>query len=302
MDDFFSTFSAKDWESFCEVMLRQHFGSKNFHIVPDEDQGDLGIEFFTTEGTIYQCYFPEPGIEMKKYKRLIQIKINDDLKKLKENEKGIKSMLDDITIHQWVLLTPEYKSKELIPYCNKKKKEVIDKNISYIKNNSFIVKIETAKSFPDAKLYAQGVYNKAINIPLANITSSQSSEWLNDHTEFSENINRKSTSLMGSNSEKFKDNVAKKYIQIEKFLDQLRLDHPDLHSMIENTAMAQLQDIQDNSLFESKFNQEFLKKIVDSNKRAFDKHSKYMSDTNMQSLSFGYLSKWIAECYMDFES
>ena len=58
------------------------------------------------------------------YKKRIQKKINDDLKKLKENEKEILKLIDDIKINQWVLLTPEFKSKDLISYCNKKKKEV----------------------------------------------------------------------------------------------------------------------------------------------------------------------------------
>lgn len=166
MNGFIKNLSPKEWEDFCEVMLRQHFGAKNFYPVPDQDGGDLGLEFFTVEGTLFQCYYPEQGIEMNIYKKRIQKKINDDLKKLKENEKDIKKLLDNIVINQWVLLTPENKSKDLITYCNKKKKEVIAKDISYIDIEKFSVKIETAYSYPAGKLYAQGVYDNAIDIPL----------------------------------------------------------------------------------------------------------------------------------------
>ena len=45
MSGFIENLSPKEWESFCEVMLRQHFGAKNFYTVPDQDGGDLGFVF-----------------------------------------------------------------------------------------------------------------------------------------------------------------------------------------------------------------------------------------------------------------
>ena len=237
---------------------------------------------------------------MDVYKKRIQNKINEDLNKLKKNEKEIAKLLDDIIINEWILLTPENKSKDFISYCNKKKKEVIKKDISYIDNNKFIVKIETADSYPDAKLYAQGVYSKAIDIPLQEVSDNDKDMWKSDNSLFSSNITRKSTTLMGDNL-RFQNRVITKYIQIEKLLEQLRTDHPDLHNLIEDSAIAQLENIKDKSMFED-LDKEFIKKIVDENRAAFSKHSKFMSDTNTQSLSFGYLSKWLAECYMDFDT
>ncbi len=301
MSSFIDTFSPKEWETFCEVMLRQHYGAKNFYPVSDQDGGDLGLEFFTIDGTLFQCYYPEQGIDMKQYKKRIQNKIHSDLKKLKENEAEIEKLLDNIVIHQWVLLTPENKSKDLIPYCNKKRKEVLAKDISYIDNEKFTVKIETAESYPEGKLYAQNVYNKAINIPLQQISDQEKDIWLEGHSEFSNNISRKSLALMGSESNGFQASVVTKYIQIEKFLDQLRVDHPDLHELVEDTARAQLDSMQENSFFADKLDTSFVKNIVDDNKAAFSKHSNLMCDKNLHSLSFGYLSKWLAECYMDFD-
>lgn len=289
-----------EWEVFCEIMLRNHYGQPNFWSVPDEDSGDFGIEFYTADGTIFQCYYPDLSVDMKAYKKKIQKKINDDLKKLKEYEQGIGQMLGDIKVKQWVLLTQELKSKDLLAYCNKKKKEVVDKNIPYILSEDFQVKIETADSFPEGKLFAQNMYLKTIDIPLWEVTDNDRSLWKGGNAEFSGNIVRKSEAMMGEKSDKFQDGIVTKYIQIDKFLDQLREDHPDLHNQIEDSARAQLQSMQDESILEADFDKEFVKRIVDSNKDAFEKYSKFLSDNNKQSLSFGYLSKWIAECYMDF--
>ncbi|MPW31627.1 hypothetical protein F9L16_21870 [Agarivorans sp. B2Z047] len=301
MSSFVDNLSPKEWEAFCEIMLRQHYGAKNFWSVPDEDGGDLGLEFYTIDGTLFQCYCPDKGVDMASYKRKVQKKIREDLKKLKTYENKIAKMIDDVTVHQWILLTPEFKSKDLIGYCNTKKRAVIAENISYINNDEFLVKIETADSYPDGKLYAQGVYNKAIDIPLHSISEVEKDAWKEGNTEFSGNVVRKSVALMGERSEGFQDEVFTKYIQIEKFLDQLREGHPDLYEMIEDTARAQLENMREDVFFSTK-DKGFVKSIVDGNKSAFSKHSEFMSEKNVQSLSFGYLSKWLAQCYMDFES
>lgn len=301
MSSFVDNLSPKEWEAFCEIMLRQHYGAKNFWSVPDDDGGDLGLEFYTIDGTLFQCYCPDKGVDMASYKKKIQKKIREDLKKLKTNEIKIAKMIDDVTVHQWVLLTPEFKSKDLIGYCNTKKREVIADNITYINNDEFLVKVETADSYPDGKLYAQGVYSKAIDIPLLSISEVEKDAWKDGNAEFSGNVVRKSVALMGESSEGFQDEIFTKYIQMEKFLDQLREEHPDLYEMIEDTARAQLENMREDAFFSAK-DKGFVKSIVDGNKSAFSKHSEFMSEKNVQSLSFGYLSKWLAQCYMDFES
>lgn len=300
MSSYVDNLSPKEWEKFCEIMLRQHYGAKNFWSVPDQDSGDLGIEFYTIDGTIYQCYYPDKDSDMASYKRKLQKKIREDLKKLKTNEVSISNMLDDIKINHWVLLIPYFKSKDLITYCNKKKNEVKKESISYVNGSMFTVKIETADSFPDSKLYAMNMHDKAINIPVENISDEEKDIWKTDNSEFSDNIVRKSKLYMGEESSSFQNKIFVKYIQIEKFLDQLREEHPDLYDLIEDSALAQLENMKDEAIFLAP-NKDFISNVVKINKSAFRKHSKFMSESNVQSLSFGYLSKWFAQCYMDFE-
>lgn len=301
MNSYVQGLSSEEWEPFCEIMLRQHFGAKNFYSVPDQDQGDLGVEFYTVHGTIFQCYSPEKGIEMSEFKKRIQKKINADLKKLKKNETEIANILDDILIDQWVLLTPENKSKDLLAYCSKKKKEVVKENLAFVDSDNFTVKIETADSYPHGKLYAQGVFEKAVDIPLEDASDSDKVAWKTSNAEFASNVVRKSEKMVGPESEQFQDHVVARYIQIEKFLDQLRADYPDLHELVEDSSFAQLQNMKDKALLESETDKEFIKNVVSSNEAAFNKYAIMMSDSNVQSLSFGYLSKWLAECYMDFQ-
>ncbi len=300
MDVLIDKLSSKEWEAFCAIMLRYHYTANNFWEVPDKDRGDLGLEFFTVDGTIYQCYYPDLNTDMASYKSKIQKKIREDLKKLKKNESAIADLLDGIVVNRWVLIIPELKSKDLITYCHHKKKEIVKQNLVFMDVKSFQVKIETPTSYPAGELFAKNIYIKTIDIPLAKVTDEDRAAWQKGNSEFSDNIVRKSDSLMDQDSEEFQGLVVTRYIQIEKFLDQLRKNHPNLYDLVEDSARAQLEKMKDEWILKNSLGNEFINGVVKSNSDAFSKHSKYFSDTNMQSLPIGYLSKWLAECYMDF--
>ena len=199
MDVFIEQLTPKEWEEFCARMLRYHYGANNFWEVPDEDQGDLGLEFFTIDGTLFQCYYPDKNADMASYKKKVQKKIREDLKKLKTNEGDIEKILDGIVVKvkRWVLLIPEMKSKDLIKYCNTKKKELLKDPPGFIGTNEFQVKIDTSASYPDGELFAKQVHAKTVDIPLMEVTDTEKAVWQERNTQFSSNIERKSDTFMG---------------------------------------------------------------------------------------------------------
>lgn len=304
MDTLIEQLTPKAWEKFCSRMLRHHHGANNFWEVPDADQGDLGLEFFSIDGTIYQCYYPDKNADMAAYKKKVQKKIRDDLKKLEKNEAEVLKLLDGAVskVKRWILLVPEMKSKELIKYCNAKRKQLLKAAPSFIDVDDFQVKIDTPDCYPAGALFAKNTHTKTVDIPLIEVTDAEKAIWQESNIEFSANIERKSNAFMGDKAPRFKDKVVKKYIQIEKFLDDLRENYPDLHELVEDSARAQLEKMNNNSLFEDALNKNFLDNVLKGNERAFSKHAQFMSDTNTQSLSFGYLSKWLSECFMDFSN
>ena len=302
MSKFYDQYNPKMWESFCEKMIRHHYGVNNFWTVPDYDAGDYGIEYFTATGDLFQCYFPNLDIDIKQYKRKIQKKINDDLNKLEKNKHEIEKILDDIKIRRWILLIPKNLTKELIVYCNKKKNEVIKKNISFIDNANFKVKIETAESYPLSKNYALSVGGYQVNISIDPVNDDEKDTWSNCNIIFSDNIKRKSDVIMNEKSKKFQIKIMEKYIQIEKFLDVIRSDFPDLYQEVNDMSLALLGKCQEKSLFVEKIDSDFIEKILEINTDLFKKFSINFSENNRQLLPFGYISKWFAECNFDLIS
>ena len=47
------------WQRYGLVLAQARHGAQNVQRVPDKVQGDGGLEFFTLNGCLYQCYAPE---------------------------------------------------------------------------------------------------------------------------------------------------------------------------------------------------------------------------------------------------
>ena len=239
---------------------------------------------------------------MATYKRNTRKKIRDDLRKLKKHEAKISSMLGGIVVKRWILLVPNLQSKDLIAHCHKCKKKTLEVNVSFIDQEEFTAKIETAESYPDAALYANRVRIQTIDIPIEPISPSQQDIWAGANSAFMGNIERKSELLMRDKAPVFRDRVVKRYIQIEHFLEKLRDEHPDLHELVEGSGGALLEEMKDSSVLQGEIDSSFIGEVLKGNKKGFGKYSSDFSDANATSLPFGYLAKWIAECNMDFET
>jgi len=135
------------------------------------------------------------------------------------------------------------------------------------------------------------------------VSDEDQANWLHDNSTFSGNIVRKSKALMGgenSNSKKFSKRIVRRYLEVESLLERLRADYPDLYMKIEDCARAQLNHVKDKGSLLHSHDNGFINEILDASEKAFAKFAQNMSDSNIQSLAFGYLAKWMAECFMDF--
>jgi hypothetical protein len=286
------------WEKHCETMLRHHYGFENFFSVPASDSGDFGIEFYTTCGTIFQCYCPDSSYSMPEYKKHVQKKINEDLAKLKLYETGIGKMLDGIKIKRWVLLIPEIKTKDLITYCAKKKKETIEKAISYIDSASFIVKVETDASFPESSLFAREIQVREIDISVAIPDGSAVEVWANGHSKFINNLDRKISVIAENNIDSIRETMIGYYVQLEDLLDVYRYDYPNIHDQISKLSINNLTVLRNDNLFNKQPANDIFQSLMKKNRETFDKMA--LSGNNKEILSMGHLSKWLAECNMEF--
>lgn len=111
----------KMWEEYFKSIVRMHYKPANYCDLPDTHGGDFGIECYTLNGHVFQCYRPEQFADVDKLVKAQRKKISNDIKKFSvDNVKDFKELFGPLKISRWILATPYNKSAKLRSYCSQK--------------------------------------------------------------------------------------------------------------------------------------------------------------------------------------
>ena len=117
MAEYASSLTGDEWEDLAhQLLLRRH---PSYQQVPAEHKGDYGVDGFTSDGCVYQCYGPDPMIPIKKRYEDQRDKATSDLGKVVKNRTVIAGWLGT-PITRWVLFVPRFDSAELVSHVASK--------------------------------------------------------------------------------------------------------------------------------------------------------------------------------------
>jgi hypothetical protein len=140
--------SGADWQRFVLQLLALRHGF-NLIPVPDEHKGDFGLEAYSLDGCVYQCYHPQQILRTAELYEEQRDKITADLKKFVDNRKELSKLFGITRIEKWILIVPEHKSARLTQHCQQKAKEIreLKDPLLYVADN-FEVMVVTDAHFP----------------------------------------------------------------------------------------------------------------------------------------------------------
>jgi hypothetical protein len=167
---------GKEWQRYIEELLVLHYGPEDLQRVPDESQGDLGLEAFTRSGNGIQCYAPQGRLTTRQRYEKHRIKLSADISKLIENQDGLKAVLGQTVLKRWFFIIPEHDNKQLIVFANRKSREVCAKCLPYI-SSDFEIQIHDDGSFPAERNKLLGVPDVAIGLNMPQAESTQVQDW-----------------------------------------------------------------------------------------------------------------------------
>lgn len=124
MPDVTHVWGGDDWENHALRLVSLSFPPGEIQLVPARHRGDLGIDAFSLDGKVFQCYAPEEPLSVADRYAKQRKKINNELTKLRANEKALKDLLGGKLIERWILLIPLFDSRELIRYAAGKADEI----------------------------------------------------------------------------------------------------------------------------------------------------------------------------------
>jgi hypothetical protein len=123
------------WQAYALQLVQIRHRPQNVQAVPDKVKGDAGIEFFTTDGCLYQCYAPEEASDVAKASSAMKAKASRDLKKLHTYASLIERILQDTRCNRWILLCPFLDDKDVVAFVREKGKEIQSLGLSFLEQN-----------------------------------------------------------------------------------------------------------------------------------------------------------------------
>ena len=185
----FGPFEGDSWESLMQICFRLKYETEHYQPVP-ASSGDCGIEGFTKQGKVFQCYCPGNNLDSKVLYEKQRDKITRDLGKLSIYEARVKAFLGDVKIKEWIFVTPEYRMNDIILHCNTKKEEIKALNMSIIDDNFEIVIHDIDNFIKEIPLALQGD-GKKLYIGTDPIDDSSITQWRDQSIDLAANAVRK---------------------------------------------------------------------------------------------------------------
>lgn len=288
------------WQRRCHLLVQLRHGASNVQSVPDRVNGDAGLEFFTFDGCLYQCYAPETPEDTAKSSSAMKQKATRDLPKLKKNEAILTKLLAGLKFKRWILLCPFLDDKAVVTHVRAKGAELCKEAIDFLDPNfealvqcqeDFAAEIAKIKQLPiGAELIVEDPTSEEIgskvNTPLADVLESKLGRAFPNST-----ISRRAL---------LKRNYIKNHIKRENILDTLKMEHPILWERAWQTINAEqnrLEILGAGQLAPAKRLEDSLQRI----EQGLTKDLPTLSHAALLDLSTGTLSDWLMRCPLDFD-
>jgi hypothetical protein len=226
---------GRQWQDYCLRLLRVRHANHQLQEVPDRHKGDLGIEAFTHEGTLYQCYAAQEPLSVQDRYEKQRDKLTEDIGKLKSNELELARLLGQVRVTRYVFMVPRYDSRHLIAHAQTKATEVRSWGLPFI-DEVFTITVETDDSYSAERDQVFSIPDPLLNVQPA--SPEETTAWGDDHPDLLDDARDKlvGIGLKGSSLTTYLDTLVGAFLSGENALDSLRSKFPDSWEAVRRTV------------------------------------------------------------------
>ncbi len=302
------------WEDLCVQCYRIRYQNNNYIAIPAVQGGDAGIEGFTSEGIVHQCYCPERQYSDNELYEHQKNKLTADINKLKKNAKKFTA-LGIPPIVEWHFNIPEYKDSRILVHAENKRKEVIkakQENQDEYKHisNDFRIVIKTAADFtPEiSRIIRTTLTDMKLN---AIIKHANNLDWSKCDSAKVANIRRKIKAVMLIDDDTNEDLnrvigiYVNCYINGIEIMNNLRVKFPEIYEDIFCLEQLYKQEVSVKTLMntDKAMNSSLFNEILgDFHSKLEKDFSKVFTQASIGELKNDLIASWLADCSMEFRS
>lgn len=313
LDFFKDELNGDTWEELCQSCYRIKYQDQHYTEIPASYRGDAGIEGFTRNGIVNQCYCTEKAFSDDDLYNHQRDKMTTDIGKLidLDYKKRLKK-LGVPQIHEWHFVIPYYKDSRIIQHAETKRQEVLKtkkdnpEQYDYIADD-FIVVIKQAEDFKFeiTRTIRESITDKKLNVAVREV---KDIDWSLCDSEKVNNIRRKVKAVMddAEDSDPVLNQVVNMYIESYikgmEIMKMLRVSYAAIYEDVHGLEQAYKKQValKTGMNTNKSMNSQIFNEILND----FEVHLKdtcgYFDSASIIELKIDIVSMWLADCSMLF--
>jgi len=302
------------WEELCVQCYRIRYQSNHYTAVPAVQGGDAGIEGFTRNGIVHQCYCPEREYSDNELYAHQRDKLTTDIEKLINNADRLRQ-LGVPPVVEWHLNIPEYKDSRIIAHAETKRQEVLnakrDKPTTYTHiADGFQIIIKTAADFtPEiSRIIRTNLTDMRLNLA---VRHTDIPDWTECDSQKVANIRRKIKAVMHAEDDNDQDlnKVVNLYISYYisgmENMHSLQIAFPEIYEDLYKLEQSYKNEVSVKTLMYTNraMNQTLFGDILNEFQAKLEKDfSRIFTVASIGELKQDLIASWLADCSMEFRS
>ncbi|CAH0283676.1 hypothetical protein SRABI05_04273 [Agrobacterium fabrum] len=292
---------GKSWQRRAHLLVQLRHGAQNVQIVPDRVGGDAGLEFFTTDGCLYQCYAPEEPGNTAKASSAMKQKATRDLPKLRDKQQVIGAILAELKCNRWILFCPFLDDKAVIAHVRAKGTEIRELGLPFL-SNDFEALVQSQEDFANeiAQLRRLPIGPELVILPTTDEAVDSKDKELVQTLD--EKLGRAFPKASEARRIGFREIYIRNHIRRENTLETLKTDHPVLWERAWQTINAEENRLELLGAAGTAAPSEHLRESLARIEVGLAKDLPSVAHATISDLSAGTLSDWLMRCPLDFDS
>lgn len=296
----FRRFEPKEWERLMHQLLPIRYGIDNYQRVPDSHAGDAGIEGYTFDGDVFQCYVPDEDAHSENIRKNIRTKMRNDIEKLMKNGEKLRRIIGEKPIRRWWFLIPHHRSKELNEEATRLTQVVVSKQLPHI-SAEFHIMLQAFEDFKQE--YDQFLLRskpKGLGLELnLHPTEDEIQTYKSDVTklDFRQNIESKAVRLLGSDTDdvgEFIANQFQSHLIGGKLLRMLKDNYPMIYERVVDIKQGTELSLKNRNFLSS--GSSVFRETEERFKTRLVEDVSSLSDTDAQILTDEAIADWLGRC------
>ncbi|WP_449557496.1 hypothetical protein [Huaxiibacter chinensis] len=292
----------KAWEEYFKNIVKLHYKTENYCDIPDTHGGDFGIECYTLNGHVFQCYRPEQYSDVDKLYTAQKNKISKDIKKFTEdNVDDFKKLFGVLKISRWILATPYNKSAKLAQFCTKKTLEVRGMNIPYI-DDDFQILVKTEHDYiQEASILRRDKFQ--LSFDFDSITDEKAKDFIDGNLAFLEKLNLKIPKINANSGQHdhYKSYMVQKYLEYQNLLDVLKRDWVDIYQVVYKSIKGREENLVGMFMISpDAIPSKIIKDEIQGLKDEISEEIPSFKQSDLDKITWGVISDWLIRCPLDF--